>query len=39
MQVLIAIEVALMLVVALKVGIGNMERELQRKPIRYDDAD
>jgi hypothetical protein len=39
MQFLIAIEVALMLVWAIKVSIGNIERELKRKPIRYEDGD
>jgi hypothetical protein len=39
MQVLIAIELALMLMLVLKVSIGNIERELKRKPIRYDDPD
>jgi hypothetical protein len=38
-QLLIAIEVVLMVVLALKVSIGNFERELKRKPIRYDDND
>jgi hypothetical protein len=37
MQLLIAIELALMLMLALKVSIGNIERELKRKPIRHDD--
>ena len=41
MQLLIAIGLALMLmlVVALKVSIANIERELTRKPIRYEDTD
>jgi hypothetical protein len=39
MELLIAIELALMLMLALKVSIGNIERELRRKPIRYDDID
>jgi hypothetical protein len=33
MQLLISIELTLMLVLALKVSIGNIERELKRKPI------
>jgi len=39
MQLLIAIELALMLMLALKVSIGNIERELKRKPIKYEDTD
>jgi hypothetical protein len=39
MQLLIAIGLALMLVLALKVSIANIERGLTRKPIRYDDTD
>jgi len=39
MQILIAVELALTLVLALKVSIGNIERELKRKPSRYDDTD
>ncbi len=39
MQIVIAIEVALMLLLGLKVSIGNIERELTRKPIKYDDTD
>jgi hypothetical protein len=39
MQLLIAIELVLMLVLALKMNIGNIERELKRKPIRYEDSD
>jgi hypothetical protein len=39
MQLLIAIGLALTLVVALKVRIANIERELTRKPIRYEDTD
>jgi hypothetical protein len=34
MQLLIAIELALMLVLVLKVSIGNIERELKRNPFR-----
>jgi hypothetical protein len=33
MQLLVAIELALMLVLVLTVSIGNIERELKRKPI------
>jgi hypothetical protein len=39
MQLLIAIELALMLVLAFKVSIRSIERELTRKSIRYDEAD
>jgi hypothetical protein len=39
MQLLIAIELVLMLVLALKVGIGNIDRELRRRPTRYRDCD
>ncbi len=39
MQLLIVTELALMLVVVLKVSIGNIERELTRKPFRYDGID
>jgi hypothetical protein len=39
MQFLIAIELALMLVLALRASICNIEREFKRKPIRYDDTD
>jgi hypothetical protein len=39
MHLLITIGLALMLVLALKVSIGNIERELIRKPIRYEDTD
>jgi hypothetical protein len=39
MELLIAIELVLMLALALKVSIGNIERELIRKPIRYGDVD
>jgi hypothetical protein len=41
MQLLIAIGLALMLmlVLALKVSVVNIERELTRKPIRYEDTD
>jgi len=38
MELLIAIELALMLVLALKVSIGNIERELKRKPFRHLDT-
>jgi hypothetical protein len=39
MQLLIAIELALMLGLALKVSIGNIERELTRKPYGVGDTD
>lgn len=39
MLLLIAVEFAVMLVLALKVSIGRIERELKRRPIRYDDTD
>jgi hypothetical protein len=39
MQLLVAIEFALMLLLAVKVSVGNIERELKRKPIRYKDND
>jgi hypothetical protein len=41
MQLLIAIGLALMLMLmlALKVSVVNIERELTRKPIRYEDTD
>jgi len=39
MQLLIAIELVLMLVVALKMNIEDIELELKRKPIRYEDSD
>ena len=38
MQLLIAIELTLMLVLALRASICNIEREFKRKPIRYDDT-
>jgi len=38
MELLIAIELALMLVLALKVSIGNIERELKRKPFLHLDT-
>ena len=38
MPLLIAIELALMLVLVLKVGIEDIERELRHKPLRYDDT-
>jgi hypothetical protein len=39
MRLLIAIGLALILVLGLKVSIGKIERELMRKPIRYEDTD
>lgn len=39
MELVIAIELALMLVLQLKISIGNIERELKRKPIKYEETD
>jgi hypothetical protein len=39
MQLLLVIELALMLLFAVKVGIRNTEQELRRKPFRFDDTD
>lgn len=39
MQLVLVIELALMLVLVVKVGIRNIEQELRRTPIRYDDTD
>lgn len=39
MQLLAAVELILMLALALTMSIRNIERELKRKPIRYDDND
>jgi hypothetical protein len=39
MQLLIAIELALMLALVLDVSIRNIKGELNRPPIRYDDTD
>jgi hypothetical protein len=39
MQLLMIVEIALMLLLAMKLSIGNIEQELRRKPIRYDDTD
>ena len=39
MQLLIAAELILMLALAFTVSMGTIERELKRKPIRYDDKD
>jgi hypothetical protein len=38
MQALLIFEVALMVLWATKVTIQNIEQELRRKPLRYDDA-
>jgi hypothetical protein len=39
MQFLLVIGLAPILLLAMKVGIRNIERELRRKPFRYDDTD
>ena len=39
MQLLLMIELALMLVFVVKVAIRNVERELRRKPFRYEDTE
>jgi len=39
MELVVAIELALMLVLALKASIGNIQRELKRKLIKYKDTD
>ena len=39
MQVLFVIYLALVLVFVVKMGIRNIEQELRREPIRYDDTD
>jgi hypothetical protein len=39
MQLFLVIELALMLVLMVKVGIQSIERELRRKPIGYEDTD
>lgn len=39
MELLIAIELALMLILALKVSVDNIERELKRRPFQYNDID
>jgi hypothetical protein len=39
MQLFLVIELALMLALVVKVGLRNIERELRRKPVRYDDTE
>jgi hypothetical protein len=39
MQLLIAIELVLILAAKIKVNIDKIERDLRRKPVRYDDTD
>jgi hypothetical protein len=39
MQLVLVIELALMLVLVVKVGIRNIEQELRREPFRYHDTD
>ena len=39
MQLLLVVELTLMLLSVVKVRIRNIEQELRRKPIRYDDTD
>lgn len=39
MQFLLVIGLSAMLLLAMKVGIRNIEQELRRKPFRYDDTD
>jgi hypothetical protein len=39
MQLFLLIELALMLALVVKVGLRNIEQELRRKPVRYDDTD
>jgi hypothetical protein len=39
MQLLLIVELTLMLLSVVKVRIRNIEQELRRKPIRYDDTD
>jgi hypothetical protein len=39
MQLLIVIGFALLLVLALKVAVDDIERELTRRPVRYHDGD
>jgi hypothetical protein len=39
MQLVLVIELALMLIFVVNAGIRNIERELRREPIRYDDID
>ena len=39
MQLLFVIGVVPIVLLAMKVGIRNIEQELRRKPFRYDDTD
>ena len=39
MQFLLVIGLTPILLLAMKVGIRNIEQELRRKPFRYDDTD
>ncbi len=39
MQLFLLIELALMLALVVKVALRNIEHELRRKPVRYDDTD
>jgi hypothetical protein len=39
MQVLVVIGLASIVLFAMKIGIRNIEQELRRKPVRYDDID
>ena len=39
MQLFLVIELVLMLALVVKVGLRNIEQELRRKPVRYDDTD
>jgi hypothetical protein len=39
MRFLLVISLASMLLLAMKVGIRNVEQELRRKPFRYEDTD
>jgi hypothetical protein len=39
MQLFLVIELALMLALVVKVGLRNIDRELRRKPVRYDDTE
>jgi len=39
MKFLVVIGLATMLLFAMKIGIRNIEQELRRKPLRYDEAD
>jgi hypothetical protein len=39
MKFLVVIGLATMLLFAMRIGIRNIEQELRRKPLRYDEAD